>query len=172
MKRSINIIALGLIVCMSLGTRLVAQHGHGMGGGMSHNMISHGPTPGVKAGGQSATERLTANSKLDSKLTSKLQAKGLLPQGLDLKDACSGFKNLGQCVAAIHVSHNLRVNFFCMRDAMTAVAPPEGTSCTTSAHMSLGKAIQTLRPTTDAKLEVKKGNKEAAQDLKDSEAGS
>src|SRR5438876_8577143 len=103
MKSAINILALELTVCLYLGMPVLAQHGHGMSGGMGHNMTSHGARPTSKAGGQTATQRLTANSKLDTKLTSKLQAKGLLPAGMDLKDACSGFKNLGQCVAAIHV---------------------------------------------------------------------
>ena len=34
--------------------------------------------------------------------------------------------------------------------------------------MSLGKAIQTLQPTANSKLEVKKANKQADQDIKES----
>jgi len=118
---------------------------------------------------------LSRNSKLDSKLTANLQSKGLLPKGTDLKDACSGFKNLGQCVAAIHVSHNRNISFDCLKADMTGQAPAAGSSCpagTGSSKMSLGKAIQTLDPQADAKSETKHASREANTEIKESDTDS
>lgn len=124
---------------------------------------------------KSGTDVLTNNAKLDSKLTSNLQSKGLLPSGTDLKDACSGFRNLGQCMAAIHVSHNLRVSFACMKADMTGQAALSGSNCpagTGSSKMSLGKSIQALDPNADAKTEASKATKQADADLKESASSS
>ncbi len=70
------------------------------------------------------------------------------------QDACSGFKNLGQCVAAIHVSHNLDIPFTDVKSKMTGTGAE-----------SLGKAIKDLKPAVDAKAESKKAQKQADQDL-------
>jgi hypothetical protein len=144
---------------------------------MSNGAADHANTGGAANGGtaSSPTNVLSKNSKLDSTLTSNLQSKGLLPAGTDLKDACSGFKNLGQCIAAIHVSHNLHVPFACMRANMTGTAPATGTSCpagTGSRKLSIGKSIQALSPNADAKAETKNGESEANTDLKEAESAS
>jgi len=60
-----------------------------------------------------------------------------------------------------------------MKADMTGQAPPTGSSCpagTGSKTMSMGKSIQTLRPTADSKSEVKKANEQAEDDLKQSGA--
>jgi hypothetical protein len=164
-----------------------AQHPPG-GGGAGGAGGSHGPVMGNNAAvhgnadisskgaaSSSPTTLLTKNTKLDSTLTSKLQSKGLLPAGIDLKDACAGFKNLGQCVAAIHVSHNLKVPFACMKADMTGTAPATGTTCPTgtgSSKMSLGKSIQTLSPNSDSKTEAKNAQKQSDADIKEAETSS
>jgi hypothetical protein len=77
--------------------------------------------------------------------------------GEDAQTACSGFKNLGQCVAAAHVAKNLSIpgGF----DALKA-------KTTGPDSVSLGKAIQQLDPNADAKAETKKANKQTKSDLK------
>lgn len=125
-----------------------------------------------KAASSSPTTLLNNNTKLDTTLTAKLQSKGLLPAGTGLKDACAGFKNLGQCIAAIHVSHNLNVPFACMKADMTGTAPATGTTCpagTGSSKMSLGKSIQTLAPNADSKSEAKNAQKESDADIKEAQ---
>jgi hypothetical protein len=42
------------------------------------------------------------------------------------QQSCSGFKNLGQCVAAAHVSKNLGIGFACLKSDMTGTAAPAG----------------------------------------------
>jgi hypothetical protein len=78
--------------------------------------------------------------------------------GEDAQTACSGFKNMGQCVAAAHVAKNLNIpgGF----DALKA-------KITGTGSVSLGKAIQSLAPDADAKAEAKKANKQAADDLQE-----
>ena len=79
--------------------------------------------------------------------------------GKDAQTACSGFKNLGQCVAAAHGAKNLDIpgGF----DALKAKVTGTGS-------MSLGKAIAQLSPNANAKSETKKANKQADDDMKDS----
>jgi hypothetical protein len=102
-------------------------------------------------GKQSPDQILSRNTKLSSNLDK------LLPNGETAQQACSGFKNLGQCVAAIHVSHNLGISFDELKAKMTGAN-----------SVNLGKAIQDLSPSVNAKAEAKKANKQAKQDFKDS----
>jgi hypothetical protein len=60
-------------------------------------------------------------------------------------------------VAAVHVSHNLGIPFDQLKAKM--IGPPSE---------SLGKAIQALKPTTNAKEEASKAEKQAKQDIDDS----
>lgn len=145
-----------------LGLPLYAQHGHGggapsMGSGMGHSMDhstgnSHSDTSkGTGTKESSVSERLQDNTKLASKLQS------LLPSGTDLQTAAQGFKNLGQFVAAVHVSHNLGIPFDQLKAKM--IGPPSE---------SLGKAIQALKPTANSKQAASTAQHEADQDIKDS----
>jgi hypothetical protein len=78
--------------------------------------------------------------------------------GEDAQTACNGFKNLGQCVAAAHVTKNLNIpgGFAALKAKIT------GTGA-----VSLGKAIETLAPSANAKSETKKANKQASDDMKE-----
>jgi len=145
-----------------------AQHGHGGGGasgsmhgsssmhGDDHSSATHGKSDddhgsghdSANSGHSSISQKLSSNTKLASKLQS------LLPPGTNLQTAASGFKNLGQFVAAVHVSHNLGIPFDQLKAKMQG--PPS---------MSLGKAIEALKPTANAKAEIKKAEHEAHQDL-------
>lgn len=134
-----------------------AQHGHGMGGSHSSAASTHGNSADAKADkassskGSSVAEKLTDNTKLASKLQS------LLPAGTNLQTAAQGFKNLGQFVAAVHVSHNLGIPFDTLKAKI--IGPP---------RESLGKAIDQLRPTANSKTETKKAADQATQDMNDS----
>jgi hypothetical protein len=74
-----------------------------------------------KSPGPTATEQLAANHDEEKKLTVQLQA--LLPPRMPLKAACTAFKDLEDCVAALHVSHNLQIKFNCLKWNLTAVQP-------------------------------------------------
>lgn len=136
----------------------------GMGAEMGHgSMRSQGgtmmgqehPMPGMEHGthhtmGVQKTPRelLSQNTKLASKLET------LLPPGKDVQEAAAGFRNLGEFVAAAHVSNNLAIPFEALKAKLTA-----------SERMSLGKAIKELKPDADAKAEARKAKEQAKQDL-------
>lgn len=108
---------------------------------------------------QSPTKVLD-NNKLDSSLTSALSKSGISVPGGDLKSACSPYKNLGQCVAAMHVAQNLNIpgGFAALTNKVTG-----------SNSVSLGSAIQDLSPNANAKAEEKKATKQANHDLSQAE---
>ncbi len=169
-QMQISILALAVMMC---GAAAFAQHGHGMSGGMNPAMGeggSHRMSPNTSMH-SSSTHRMT----MDQQLTKNTALAGKIADltKMPAQQACSGFKNLGQCVAAAHVSKNLGITFDCMKADMTGVAAPSSDNCPVSPNvsgkgMSLGKAIQTLSPTSNSKLEGKKANKQAQQDIIDS----
>ncbi len=162
-----------------------AQRGHSPGGGPggamggpggtsgSHEHVSANSGPGnansMDAGKKTPDQLLMHNTKLSDKLAS------LLPKGTIPQQACSEFKNLGQCVAAIHVAHNLHLDFACLKDNMIGIVPATGSGCppgTGSKKLSLGQSITELKPGIDAKAESKKATKQADSDIKESESRS
>jgi hypothetical protein len=125
-----------------------------MGG--EHGMDASG-TSGPRTPGQ----LLSNNTQLSTKLSS------LLPAGTNLQTAADGFRNLGQFVAAVHVSHNLGIPFDQLKctELATVAACPGMTVPSKGSH--LGQAIQTLKPTmssTDSKSAAKQAEKEASVD--------
>jgi hypothetical protein len=140
------------------------QHGHA-GGASSGHMGGPPSGAGSAAGnsgasgqgaqaGSAQSQKRSPEQLLDqnTKLASNLQK--LLPEGMTAQQACGGFSNLGQCVAAIHVSHNLGISFTDLKTKMTGANPE-----------SLGKAIHELKPDTNANAEAKKAEKQAKSDM-------
>jgi hypothetical protein len=143
-----------------------AQHGHASGSmGAGNHAMSHSGTLGTS---EHQPARLSPNGKLSQKIQTLTGMNNTLAQQI-----CAPFKNLGQCVAAAHVSNNLHIPFACMESAMLGQAVPQGTSCPTSTTnkslytkpMSLGQAITNLKPTANGGIETKKANKQAQQDI-------
>ena len=81
-------------------------------------------------------------------LSKRIQA--MLPAGMTVEQAASGFKNLGQFIAAVNVSKNLGIPFDQLKAQVTGASA-----------VSLGAAIHTLKPGADAKAEVKQATAEA-----------
>ena len=128
--------------------------GGGMGGSMGHapgsgHDMGAPDTHGGNMGKMTPDQALSNNPHLSSNLEK------VLPNGMTAQQACSGFRNLGQCVAAAHVANNLNIPFADLKAKMTS-------------GDSLGKAIQTLKPDANAKAEAKKGQKQANDDMKES----
>lgn len=153
------------------GSGMGAGMGNGAGSGAGMGAGNYGrPSdagPGMGHGGMSgshmgsqAPDKVLSNSRLDSSLTSALGRSGVDVPGGNLQSACQGFRNLGSCIAALHVSKNLGLSFDQLRSAMTG---PDA--------QSLGKAIQSLggpnvTSKSQAKSEAKHAGKQAKQDLK------
>jgi hypothetical protein len=177
MKRLKMISSLAFLAAFYLGGGVAkAQHGHNgggmgnMGGGMpgmhgaegSHEVGSSPSTGTGHAASLAASTNpgrvLDHNSHLSMKLEGLLGIPSAgTPAALTaLEMDASKFKNFGQFVAAVHVSKNLGIAF---ADLMGKMMGPNA--------VSLGKAIQDLKPDTDAKTEMKRATKEANEDLKE-----
>jgi hypothetical protein len=170
MKRFTLVVSTTLAVWLLTNGLATAQHGRGPSGGpVGPAMSEHGQMQDhSNRSGRESTEsgstnhehqKMTASEQLDRNTHLATQLQGLFPAGTDLKLASSGFKNLGQFVAAAHVSHNLGIPFDQLKAKMTGDSP-----------VSLGKAIHELRPEADAKGEAKKAEHEAKEEIKEADA--
>jgi hypothetical protein len=93
--------------------------------------------------------KISTHPQLASKVTS------LLPSGMTLNQASTGFKNQGQFIAALHVSHNLGIPFAKLKTDMTGAK-----------HLSLGQSIQDLKPSARATPAAHQAETEADNDVK------
>lgn len=159
--------AVVIVVSLGLTVSGFAQRGgsHGNAGAGASPMAGAGSQAGASdaargnsAGSFGSTSSNMSKQSPDTALTKSPQLASnldkLLPTGMTAQQACSGFKNLGECVAAVHVSNNLNIPFADLKSKMTGTNPE-----------ALGKAIQDLKPDANAKQEAKKGQKQARQDL-------
>jgi hypothetical protein len=175
MKKHKVVSVLGLAVGLFLGAPSYAQKDHGASAAAGHGPNGMGSTHGNSsnagnggsgdAGKKAPDQLLSQNTKLSSKLQS------LLPNGVTPQQACNGFKNLGQCVAAIHVSNNLGLDFNALKCDMTGKADTPTAACpttTSSKKLSLGQSIESLKPGAAGKVESQKAAHQADEDLKDS----
>lgn len=123
--------------------------GQGRGGGQSSPPKAGKPatpktqptTPKTQAPGQMKTP-----VAVHPPLARNLQP--LLP-GIDVNVASQGFRNLGQFVAAVHVSNNLGIPFTELKTSMVTQG------------RSLGQSIQELRPNANASAEAARAERQA-----------
>ena len=184
MKRS-NLIVAVLILSVSLfltmgADRASAQGPAGAGASTaaqgsskssdSHSSRSLNPIKWVKKDKTSPNSN-GSRSDIEKKLTPKLQAQGILLANASATDACAPFVALNECLASLHASHNLGVEFNCLRAKVTAVQTNTDLSgCKGSIGdkaQSLNKAIHELNPSADAKGATKNAEQQAKDDLKD-----
>ena len=82
-------------------------------------------------------------------------------------EACAGMKSLADCLITAHVSHDLGIDFDCLKAAVT------GRNTTNRAcdaklgpkKMKLTEAIQALQPSADAKVAANEATVEARLDI-------
>src|SRR5882724_4410697 len=187
MKRSILVVAvliLSVSIFLTVGAdRSAAQGPAGAGASTaakgsstssdssnSHSSHSLNPIKWVKKDKSSPVSN-GSRSDIEKKLTPKLQAEGVLPANANATDACSPFVALNECLASLHASHNLGVEFNCLRAKVTGVQTNTDLSgCKGSIGdkaQSLNKAIHELNPSADAKGGAKNAEQQAKDDLKD-----
>ena len=143
----------------------VATHGH-------PKTATATTTTAAKAHGNPHTATTTTSTTVLNPIAQKLQGKPLgarlekmLPTGMTLDKASSGFRNQGQFIAAVHVSRNLGIPFADLKATMLGL-PLQGTTTTTTLRpMSLGQAIQRLRPSANATTEAAHAETQARTDL-------
>ena len=140
--------AIALVFAMS--TIAFAQHGHSAAPHVTGKPAKTPSTAAPPAG--TATSPVAAKIASHPQLAARLTP--LLPKGVTLDAAAAGFRNQGQFIAALHVSHNLGIPFASLKSAMTGPHPK-----------SLGQAIHDLQPSADAKTAAKKAGKQASDDV-------
>jgi len=184
MKRSLLMVAV-LILSVSLfltagAERAGAQGPAGagastaaQGSSSSHSSHSLHPIKWVKKdkGSKNSPDSNGNRSDIEKKLTPKLQSQGLLPANSSATDACAPFTALNECLAALHASRNLGLEFNCLRANVTGVHTNADLSgCKGSIGdkaQGLNKAIHELNPNADAKGATKNAEQQAKNDLKD-----
>ncbi|HEV2489527.1 MAG TPA: hypothetical protein VGT03_06950 [Candidatus Acidoferrales bacterium] len=148
------------------GGASVAHEPMGMGRAMSgHAMNGHGN--GSAMGPKAPGDLLSHNTQLSSKLAPLAGCTGTASAvSACMQSAVMGFKNLGQFVAAVHVSNNLDIPFAQLK--CTELGGQFCTPPTNASGMSLGQAIHTIKPTlssTDVENETSKASKQAHGDM-------
>lgn len=103
------------------------------------------------------------------KLTPKLQADGLLGSYGSTTEACAPYTELYDCLAGMHASHNVGVDFNCVRAVTTGVHTAADLSGCKAADgdkaLPLTKALHELKPDANAKDATKEAEQEAREDL-------
>jgi len=145
------------------------------GGGSSSTSHSLNPMKWIgKKEPKPTGDAPVANDDLDKRLETKLRAMQVLAADATLKDSCVKFLLRVDCLAALHASHNLGLNFECVKSNVTGIRVGGDTSaCRMPAGdkpLSLAKTIKLLKPDADAKEAAKGAETIAKQEL--AEAGS
>jgi hypothetical protein len=169
------VVALILLLSVTVGAGNVAAQGPAGAGASaaakdtsSHSGHSLNPIKWVKKDSKTSTD---SRSEIEKKLTPKFQAKGLLAANANATDACAAFVALDECLSSLHASHNLGIDFNCVRADVTGVHTnvdlsgckgPVGEKA-----QNLTKSIHLLKPDADAKGQAKNAEKQAKDDLKE-----
>ena len=134
----------------------------------SHSGHSLNPIKWVKKDSKKSSE---SRDEIEKKLTPKFQTQGLLAANANATDACASFTALDQCVAALHASHNLGIDFNCVRASVTGVHTNADISGCKLADgekaLDLTKSIRALKPDADAKRAARDAERQAKDDLKE-----
>jgi hypothetical protein len=109
-------------------------------------------TPGSTATSDTGTRATLSivpprNPKLESRL------RPLLPSNMTMQQAAKGFVNQHQFVSAVHVSRNLDIPFALLKSKIV------------DERLTLGQAIQVLRPDADVSKELRRARDLTARDL-------
>jgi hypothetical protein len=167
------ILLFGVSISLTAGAEQAAAQGPaGTGASTAVQESSHSLNPinWVKKDSQNSTDAPEIRSEVEKKLTPRLQAQGLLAANVPATDACAPFATLDQCLAALHASHNLGVDFNCLRADVTGVLTSVDLSGCKVADaekaQGLNKAIHQLKPDANAKQATKDAEQQAKEDLK------
>ena len=167
------ILLFGVSITLTVGAEQAAAQGPaGTGAAAAAQDSSHSlnPIKWVKKDSKNSTDALGSRSEVEKKLTPSLQAHGMLAANATATDACEPFTALDECLAALHASHNLEVDFNCLRADVTGVHTGVDVSGCKVADgekaQGLNKAIHQLKPDVNAKQATKDAEQQAKNDLK------
>ena len=170
-----TVLLFGVSISLTVGAERAAVQGPaGVGASAaaqdsSPSLHSLNPIKWVKKDSKNSTDTLGSRSEVEKKLTPSLQARGILAANATATDACAPFTALDECLAALHASHNLGVDFNCLRANTTGVhtgADVSGCKVADGETQGLNKAIHQLKPDVNAKRATKDAEQQAKDDLK------
>ena len=167
------VIAGALAVLMASAPSAMAQGPAGSGAAEAAQNESRGavalnPMKWMKRDSKDA-ETPEWRSAAEKKLTPTLQSAGLLAADVTATNACEPFVTLEGCLATLHASHSLSVNFYCMRAVTTGVNTTADVSGCKAVDgdkaLTLEKTIKVLKPGANAKQAAKDADQQAKDDL-------
>jgi len=169
------VLLFGVSISLTIGTRPAAAQGPAGVGASSAaqdslpSLHSLNPIKWVKKDSKNSTDTLGSRTEVEKKLTPSLQAHGILPANATATDACAPFTALDECLATLHASHNLGIDFNCLRADVTGVHTSADVSGCKFADgektQSLNKAIHQLKPDVSAKRATRDAEQQAKADL-------
>jgi hypothetical protein len=150
--------------------RAAAQGPAGAGASAAANDSSHSFNPMKWVKKDSKDSAPDSRSQAEKRLTPSLQAQGVLAANATATEACAPFTTLDGCLAALHASHNLGMDFNCFRADVTGVhTSADMSSCKVAdgeKAQGLSKAIHQQKPEANAKQATKDAEQQAKDDLK------
>lgn len=166
-----------LSLAMLLSAGRAAAQGPAGNGAAEAAASSSGPrsyNPTKWFGKKDANAKAAANvpvEQLDQALEPRLRNAKVLGASESLKNSCQNFLERVDCVAALHASHNLGLNFICVKASMTGVRTDvDASSCRMPSDdkpLNLAKTIRFLKSDADAKNGAKEAETAARDDIKD-----
>ena len=170
-----TVLLFGVLISLTVGVERVAAQGPAGAGAAavaqdsSHSLHSLNPVTWVKKDSTNSSDAPRSRTDAEQKLTPALQAQGVLAAHTTLTDACAPFTALEGCLSALHASHNLGLDFNCLRASSTGVHTSADVSGCKVADgektQSLNKAIHQLKPDVNAKHATKDAEQQAKADL-------
>jgi hypothetical protein len=170
------VVLLGTSMALTTGAQSASAQGPaGVGAAEAAQGDSHGPSSlnplnWIKRDSKNTATSSETRTDVEKKLTPKLQAQGLLGTSATLTDACTSFAALDECLATLHASHNLGLDFTCLRANVTGVHTSTDVSGCKFADgekaQGLTKAIRHFKPDANAKQASKDAEEQARSDLK------
>jgi hypothetical protein len=160
-------------IYLRVGTERAAAQGPAGAGAsdvVQDSSHSFDPIKWVKKDPKNSADPVGSRSDVEKKLTPSLQAQGVLAINTTATDACAPFATLDRCLAALHASHNLGLDFNCLRAGVTGVhtaADVSGCSVADEGKaQDLNRAIHQLKPDANAKQATRNAEQQAKDDLK------
>jgi hypothetical protein len=150
--------------------RAIAQGPAGAGAAAAAQDSSHSynPTHWIKKDSK-ASDALGNRSEVEKKLTPILQSEGVLAVNATATGECQDFADVEACLAALHATHDLGLNFVCVRASVTGVHTSADVSGCKDVDrdkpQSLKDAIHVLKPSANAKRSAKDAQLKAKEDL-------
>lgn len=139
----------------------------------SHSAESLNPIKFFKKDSKGAGTELKTRADYENKLTPKLQTDGLLGSYGSATEACAPYAVLYDCLAGMHASHNVGIDFNCVRSVVTGVHTTADLSGCKAVDgdkaLNLTKALRELKPDANAKEATKDAEQQAREDLKQAE---